>query len=536
MKDYNSDFYDTTDDELSSAKYDPAEGKNPSDETNCVTAEDASAEDHFTAEDASAEQHYTAEDASAEPHYTAEDASAEQHFTGSTTGEQECAAASSSGEASYFNRLHEADSRQTSSEDSTYHYSYVRPESGSDSSSRHSSKKKKGSRHSRFGHFGRLIASALVFGLVAGAAFQGFNFVYYKINPSASSSGDAIKTTSTLTVSSDTISTTTDLSTMVENAMPSVVSITSIIEQQVQYGFWGSTTQESAGAGSGIIIGQNDSELLIVTNYHVIEDAKSLSVGFIDDSDASASVKGYDSDADLAVVSVPLDSLSADTRKAIKIATLGKSSELKVGEPAIAIGNALGYGQSVTAGYVSALEREVALTDKTMTLLQTDAAINPGNSGGALLNIKGEVIGINTVKYSDTTVEGMGYAIPIDTAAPIIEALMNKETIPESEQAYLGITGIDIDSTYSKQLNLPEGIYVQSVQEDSPADQGGIHAGDVITKFNGNTLSNMESLINKLGNLKAGDQITLSVSRMNNHGTYEEKELNITLGAKSDQK
>lgn len=454
-------------------------------------------------------------------------------FEGSTTS-------SDSGQTPYFNRLHEENSASSAAtgEESTYHYSYVKPQTQDTSYSyeqEEPDKKKKKKKGSRRGYIARLIASALVFGLVAGAAFQGFNFVYYKINPSADPANNTIQTTSTLTVSSDTVSTTTDLSTMVENVMPSIVSITSIVEQQVQYGFWGSTTQESEGAGSGIIIGQNDSELLIVTNYHVIEDAKSLSVGFIDETDASATVKGYDSDADLAVVSVPLESLSADTKNAIKVATLGKSSELKVGEPAIAIGNALGYGQSVTAGYVSALDREVALTDKTMTLLQTDAAINPGNSGGALLNIKGEVIGINTVKYSDTTVEGMGYAIPIDTAAPIIEALMNKETIPESEQAYLGITGIDTDQIYSSQSSAPEGIYIKAVQENSPADKGGLHAGDIITKFNGNTVSSMESLINKLESYRAGDEITLTVSRMSNHGSYQEMELSITLGAKSDQ-
>lgn len=523
MREFDSDFYDTTGEEISDSKNENA----------AKPTADTGYEFSYSDTEETAGAAYDASDS-----YTEENAGAAYDASDSYSGAAESAAASSTEQTGYFNCLHQ----DTSNEDSTYHYSYVRPETESpetESGSASGTKKNKQKRNKHFfgrgGSFAKLIASALVFGLVAGAGFQGFNFVYYKINPSASSGG-TIQNTSTLTVSSDTISTTTDLSSMVENVMPSVVSITSIVEQQVQYGLWGSTTQESTGAGSGIIIGQNDSELLIVTNYHVIEDAKSLSVGFIDKTDASATVKGYDSDADLAVVSVALNSLSSDTKNAVKIATLGKSSELKVGEPAIAIGNALGYGQSVTAGYVSALEREVALTDKTMTLLQTDAAINPGNSGGALLNIKGEVIGINTVKYSDTTVEGMGYAIPIDTAAPIIEALMNKEVIPESEQAYLGITGNDIDSTYSKRLNLPEGIYVQSVQENSPADRGGIHAGDVIIKFDGNTVSNMESLINKLGNLRAGDQISLTVSRMNNHGTYEEKVLNITLGSKADQK
>ena len=473
-------------------------------------------------------------------------------------------------ESSYFNHLHEEEA--AAAEDSTYHYNYrEQPHtdnqsdyigytpSNQDNSSRSSytaySKEeekelkkqqkrrekaaKKAARKAAGGgkrrYVAKLIASALVFGLVAGAAFQGFNYCYYKVNPEASQKNQ-IQSTTTLTTSSDTVQTTTDLSEMVENVMPSIVSITSVIEQTINYGFWGqSGTQEAEGAGSGIIIGQNNSELLIVTNYHVIEDAKKISVAFCDSSDVEATVKGSDSDADLAVVAVPLSSMQDSTKSAIKVATLGKSSSLKVGEPAIAIGNALGYGQSVTAGYVSALDREVALTDKTMTLLQTDAAINPGNSGGALLNMKGEVIGINTVKYSDTTVEGMGYAIPIDTAYPIIQNLMNQETIPESKQAYLGITGSDVSESYSKQFNLPTGIYVQSVQEGSPAEKGGIYAGDIITKFDGNSVSTMENLINRLSNHQAGETITLTVKRMNQQGTFEEKELTITLGSKKDK-
>ena len=466
----------------------------------------------------------------------------------------------SSSEDNYFNHLHDEDTTSEASvfestatevepsvspeEDSTYHYSYREASSfdSNDKASRKQQKKmeraaKKAARKGRGGkgrYAAKLVASALVFGLVAGGTFQGFNYCYYKINPSASTANQ-IQSTTTLTTSSDTVQTTTDLSEMVANVMPSIVSITSIIEQQVNYGFWGqSGTQESEGAGSGIIIGQNDSELLIVTNYHVIEGAKTLSVGFSDSTNVEATVKGTDSDADLAVVSVPLDKMESSTKSTIKVATLGKSSSLKVGEPAIAIGNALGYGQSVTAGYVSALDREVTLTDKTMNLLQTDAAINPGNSGGALLNMKGEVIGINTVKYSDTTVEGMGYAIPIDTASPIITTLMTQESIPEDQQALLGITGSDVTETYSQQLNLPSGIYVQSVQAGSPAEEGGIYAGDVITKFDGNSVSSMESLSNKISHHKSGDKVTLTVKRMNQQGEFEEKELTITLASKKD--
>lgn len=450
------------------------------------------------------------------PEYTEPVTSDSENTSGSTPQEEP---------SQYFNHLHEEGP-------STYHYSYVKGQNAPVPPEITPSPKKK---QGFFGRFMKLIATALVFGLVAGAGFQGFNFVYYKINPSANPANPQIGNTSTLTTTKETISTTTDLSKMVENVMPSIVSITSIVEQRINYGFFGgSGIQETEGAGSGIIIGQNNNELLVVTNYHVIENAKSISVGFIDEKDAQATVKGFDADADLAVVSVPMKNLEESTKSSIKVSILGKSSLLKVGEPAIAIGNALGYGQSVTAGYVSALDREVALTDKTMTLLQTDAAINPGNSGGALLNIKGEVIGINTVKYSDTTVEGMGYAIPIDTAAPIIKDLMNKEVIPVEQQAYLGITGSDVTESYASQLNLPIGIYVQAVQENSPAELGGIYAGDVITKFEGNSISTMESLINKLDNKKAGDQVEISVKRMNQRGEYEEIDLKVTLGSKAD--
>lgn len=447
----------------------------------------------------------------------------------------------------YFNHLHDENPNDSQSsyyqQNDSQHSDYSGPytskaeEKAAKKQQRKAEKAaKKAARKNQGGggrYIAKLIASALVFGLVAGIAFQGFNYGYNKLNPK----DNTIETTSTLHVTGDTITTSTDYSEMVEQVMPSIVSITSVVEEQIDYGFWGrGGTQETEGAGSGIIIGQNDSELLVVTNYHVIEDAKKISVGFDDSKTVEASVKGSDADADLAVVSVPLKDMEESTKESIKIATLGKSSELKVGEPAIAIGNALGYGQSVTAGYISALDREVALTDKTLTLIQTDAAINPGNSGGALLNMKGEVIGINTIKYSDTTVEGMGYAIPIDTASPIIETLMNQETIPESEQAYLGITGSDVSESYSQQLNIPAGIYVQAVQEGSPAEKGGIYAGDVITKFEGNSVSSMEGLINKLASKKAGQEVTVTVKRMNQQGDYEEKDLKITLGSKKDQK
>ena len=268
--------------------------------------------------------------------------------------------------------------------------------------------------------------------------------------------------------------------------------------------------------------------------HHVVVDAKSLSVGFVDGKSASATIRGTDSDADLAVVEVNTKDMKASTLKKIAVITLGDSSKLKTGERAIAIGNALGYGQSVTGGYISALNRQVQLTDKTMTLIQTDAAINPGNSGGALLNSKGELIGINTVKYSSEDVEGMGYAIPINTAKPIINKLIKNEATSESEQAYLGVSGQTIDSSMASQFDMPSGVYVQQVIKSSPAQKAGISAGDVIVSFNGSNVSTMDGLKEKISNLKAGKKVKVVVKRQNQMGTYEKKTLTVTLGKKSD--
>ena len=247
-----------------------------------------------------------------------------------------------------------------------------------------------------------------------------------------------------------------------------------------------------------------------------------------------ATIRGTDSDADLAVVEVNTKDMKASTLKKIAVITLGDSSKLKTGERAIAIGNALGYGQSVTGGYISALNRQVQLTDKTMTLIQTDAAINPGNSGGALLNSKGELIGINTVKYSSEDVEGMGYAIPINTAKPIINKLIKNEATSESEQAYLGVSGQTIDSSMASQFDMPSGVYVQQVIKSSPAQEAGISAGDVIVSIDGSSVSTMDGLKEKISNLKAGKKVKIVVKRQNQMGTYEKKTLTVTLGKKSD--
>lgn len=398
-------------------------------------------------------------------------------------------------------------------------------------------KKKKVSKNTKY--FTKVVATATVFGLVAGGVFQGVNYGSKALFGSSSSSTAAL--TTAVTTTGTPTSSGSSVATVAKNAMPSIVAISSTVEQTTYDFFNRQYSQESTGSGSGIIIGKNDSELLIVTNNHVIDGAKTIQVSFIqddaedaDNSAVEATVKGTDSDSDLAVVAVPLSSLSDSILNRIKVAVMGDSDELEVGQQVVAIGNALGSGQAVTGGYLSALNREVQLEDKTMTLLQTDAAINPGNSGGALLNMNGEVIGINSAKLTETSVEGMGYAIPISKASPIIEDLMNQKSIPESKQAYLGISGSTVTSEYVQRFNLPNGVYVSQVTEDSPAEKAGIRANDVITKFDSSNISTMEGLQNKLSQKTSGDKVTITVKRQNANGKYEEVELKVTLKAKSE--
>jgi serine protease Do len=305
------------------------------------------------------------------------------------------------------------------------------------------------------------------------------------------------------------------------------------VEEQTQDFFGRSYSQESQGSGSGIVVAQDDDNIYIVTNNHVVEDATSVSVTFNDDSVYTATVKGTDSDSDLAVVEIAAKDLSDDTKNNIKVATLGDSSEVQIGERAIAIGNALGYGTSVTVGYISAVDREVASEDVNMKLLQTDAAINPGNSGGALVDDEGKVIGINSSKYSDTSVEGMGFAIPISTAVPVINDIIEAQQVPEDQQAYLGIKGTDVSSEISQYYNIPEGIYVGEVSEDSPAGNAGLQKGDIIVKFNGSDVTTMEGLQEKLERCKAGDTVEVVVERADN-GEYKESTLKVKLGKKAD--
>lgn len=389
---------------------------------------------------------------------------------------------------------------------------------------------KKPKKSGRGKYAAKLVASAVAFGLIAGLVMQGVTYGFSK----AGIGNGATQLATTKTTSSSSSTSSEDLSGVSSNVMPSIVSITGKFETTSQSWFGQTQSSESEGVGSGIIIGKKDGKILIATNNHVVVDAKSLSVGFVDGKSASATIRGTDSDADLAVVEVNTKDMKASTLKKIAVITLGDSSKLKTGERAIAIGNALGYGQSVTGGYISALNRQVQLTDKTMTLIQTDAAINPGNSGGALLNSKGELIGINTVKYSSEDVEGMGYAIPINTAKPIINKLIKNEATSESEQAYLGVSGQTIDSSMASQFDMPSGVYVQQVIKNSPAQKAGISAGDVIVSIDGSSVSTMDGLKEKISNLKAGKKVKIVVKRQNQMGTYEKKTLTVTLGKKSD--
>lgn len=332
-----------------------------------------------------------------------------------------------------------------------------------------------------------------------------------------------------------------DVSDVVEKVMPAMVSIVNNFTETANV-FGQQYTQEEAASGSGIIVGKTDDELLIVSNNHVVESADTLTVTFIDGSEAQAQVKGLDSDMDLAVIAVSLNDLSDDTKNAITVATLGSSDDLKLGEPVIAIGNALGYGQSVTNGIVSALNREITLENgstglengSTGTFIQTNAAINPGNSGGALLNMNGEVIGINSNKIGGTAVEGMGYAIPITSASPIIADLMRTK-VAEDEVGYIGISLQEVTSQISQMYNMPEGIYVVSVEEGSAAANAGIMKGDIITKFDGSSISSYSDLQKMLQYYAAGDSVTITVQRPQN-GEYVSIELNLTLGSRPADK
>ena len=330
----------------------------------------------------------------------------------------------------------------------------------------------------------------------------------------------------------------TDVSQVVEEAMPAVVAVASTaVYQMPDFGFgWffggGSQSYEVPSSGSGIIIGENDTELLIVTNNHVVQDTVSLKITFVDDAAVDAAVKGTDTDTDLAVISVPLDQIPQETKEKIAVARLGDSDGLKVGQGVIAIGNALGYGQSVTVGYVSALNREIKTSDgNTRVLLQTDAAINPGNSGGALLNMKGEVIGINAAKYSSTEVEGIGYAIPVSGVQEILDELMNRKTrseVAEEKRGYLGIQGTTVDEDAAAAFGMPKGVYVYKILKDGAAADSQLREKDIITKLDGMTVKSMQELQKFLKGYEAGETIELLVQRQED-GQYKEIQIPVTL-------
>lgn len=444
---------------------------------------------------------------------------------------------------------------------------------------------------------GRKLAStislAVVFGLVAGVVFQGVNFFAAQYMGTTTDDAEPQIETAQLAVSAssdDAASEGTDssengtddaaqsvstqtgsVSDVAKAAMPTVVAITSVSIQEIPnyfraFGFgYGDTQQYSSeGSGSGIIVGENDDELLIATNNHVVDGATTLSVCFAgsdvvnaeaetvnmsseSDSDGdvnvedavSAKIKGTDETNDLAVVAVQKSDIPEDTLSQIKIAQLGDSDSVEVGEQVVAIGNALGYGQSVTSGWISALNRSISTSDGTTSggLIQTDAAINPGNSGGALLNMQGEVVGINSAKYADSAVEGMGYAIPISKAQPILENLMNRQTRDkvedDSKAAYLGVTSADLSMEAIQMYDMPEGAFVIRVDKDSAAGEAGIQKGDIIVSFDGQTVSGREDLENKLAYYEAGESVDVVVSRADN-GEYVQKTISVTLGNRSD--
>lgn len=455
------------------------------------------------------------------------------------------------------------------------------------------SEKKKRRKKSGGRKLASTISLAVVFGLVAGVVFQGVNFLAAQYMGTTTADAEPQIETAQLAVSAssdDAASEGTDssengtadaaqsvstqtgsVSDVAKAAMPTVVAITSVSIQEIPnyfraFGFgYGDTQQYSSeGSGSGIIVGENDDELLIATNNHVVDGATTLSVCFAgndvvnaeaetvnmsSDSDSdgdvnvedavSAKIKGTDETNDLAVVAVQKSDIPEDTLSQIKIAQLGDSDSVEVGEQVVAIGNALGYGQSVTSGWISALNRSISTSDGTTSdgLIQTDAAINPGNSGGALLNMQGEVVGINSAKYADSAVEGMGYAIPISKAQPILENLMNRQTRDkvedDSKAAYLGVTSADLSMEAIQMYDMPEGAFVIRVDKDSAADEAGIQKGDIIVSFDGQTVSGREDLENKLAYYEAGESVDVVVSRADN-GEYVQKTISVTLGNRSD--
>lgn len=420
-------------------------------------------------------------------------------------------------------------------------YNYYKPEDRNMNSVGGDMPKPQKPKSHGFKKFMVVVSLAVMFGLVGGVTFQATSYVTARIlgtdkkgttDNTDNTEGTKKVSNAQLTTAKSTI--TSDVSDIVDSTIPSIVSITNMSIQQVQSFFGGISQQEIESAGSGIIISQNDSELLIVTNNHVVEGNKTLTVTFHDGQSVEAKVKGTDSTRDLAVVAVPLADIPAETMGNIKVATLGDSDSLKVGEPAIAIGNALGYGQSVTSGIISATTRSIDGFDGVY--IQTDAAINPGNSGGALLNASGEVIGINSAKINNSAVEGMGFAIPISDAGEIIQTLMNRETrsrVSENERGILGIRGYDVTSESAQMYNMPIGVYISEITERSGAEDAGLTKGMIITKFEGSSINGMDALQDQLSYYKAGETVTITVAIPEKNGEYSEEKIEVKLSRKS---
>lgn len=411
-------------------------------------------------------------------------------------------------------------------------YNYYTPESGPDYNYEQNQEQKRKEKK-KMPKFIKVISLALVFGIVASVAFQATNLVADRFLGTTESR--EVKSVDNTKISQSTGETAkSDIASIAEEVIPSVVSITNLSVQQVQSFFGGIQEQESKNVGSGIIISQNDSELLIITNNHVVEGNETLTVSFVDEESVEAQVKGTDAAKDLAVIAVQTKKIKDTTMDQIKVASLGNSDQLQVGESVIAIGNALGYGQSVTSGIVSATGRELDGIDEK--LIQTDAAINPGNSGGALLNANGEVIGINTAKVATDTVEGMGYAIPISSVSDIIENLMNQETktkVSEAEQGQLGIQGVDVTADSSEMYNMPTGVYVSEVIAGGGAKKAGITKGSVITGINGTSIDGMQALKEQLQYYRAGETVKITVATPEKNGEYAKRDVEVTLGKKS---
>lgn len=382
----------------------------------------------------------------------------------------------------------------------------------------------------------KIVAAALVFGLIAGGTIEGVTAIGRAVRGDNTANENQINIVKT---SSDNVETIEgqDVSDIAEQVLPSIVAVNTKIQVTEQDFFGRQYTQEGEGAGSGIIFSQDDKNIYILTNNHVIEDSTAVQVTFNDDTTADATIEGFTENPDIAVLSVPLSSLKDDTKNNIKAAVIGDSDSLKMGEGAIAIGNALGYGQSVVTGTVSALNRQIQLTDETTTVIQTSAAINPGNSGGALLNTKGEVIGVNTAKYADTDVEGVGWAIPINEAIETAKGILSGDIVTKTDEntAALGIRGGTIDEATANKYGYPQGVLISTVYENSAAARAGLSAGCVITGFNGKDITTMEELQTELQNCNPGDTVKMEVCVPQNSGSYSDpQEVTTVLGSKAE--